>query len=125
MEGTLVAHRGARKLARAELVEILPPEGTDTFKPIPHIDLVNSILEGLSFRHINVVRDEYAVTEDGMRLFGVMDLETTFGEGCRFSLGLRNSNDKSLRLSLTVGYRTFICDNLAFYGDFTPILAKH
>jgi hypothetical protein len=124
MEGTLVAHRGARKLARAELVEILPPEGTDTFKPIPHIELVNSILEGLSFRHINIVKDEYAVSEDGMKLFGVMELETGF-DGSRFALGLRNSNDKSLRLALTVGYRTFVCDNLAFYGDFTPVLAKH
>jgi hypothetical protein len=24
-----------------------------------------------------------------------------------------------------VGYRVFVCDNLAFNGDFTPVLAKH
>ena len=30
-----------------------------------------------------------------------------------------------MRLALTVGYRTFVCDNLAFHGDFTPVLAKH
>ena len=57
-------------------------------------------------------------------MFGVMDLEAGL-TGCRFSLGLRNSNDKSMRLALTVGYRTFVCDNLAFQGDFTPALAKH
>jgi hypothetical protein len=28
--------------------------------------------------------------------------------GCRFSIGLRNSSDKSLRLALTVGYRVLI-----------------
>jgi hypothetical protein len=38
---------------------------------------------------------------------------------------LRNSNDKSMRLALTVGYRVFVCDNMAFHGDFTPVLAKH
>jgi len=38
-----------------------------------------------------VVRDEYAVSEDGMKMFGVLDLETSF-DGCRFSIGLRNSN---------------------------------
>ena len=38
-----------------------------------------------------MVRDEYAVSEDGMKMFGVLDLETSF-DGCRFSIGLRNSN---------------------------------
>jgi hypothetical protein len=123
MEG-LMAHSGAQKLSREQLVEILPPESTDTFKPVPHSELVKSVIEGLSFRHINVVHDEYAVSEDGMKLFGVLDLETTF-EGCRFSLGLRNANDKSMRVALTVGYRVFVCDNMAFHGDFTPVLAKH
>jgi Domain of unknown function (DUF932) len=120
----LLTHAGASKLSRVQLVEILPPQPTDTFKPISHADLVKGVVDGLSYRHINVVRDEYAVSEDGMKLFGVMDLETTF-EGCRFSLGLRNANDKSMRLALTVGYRVFVCDNMAFHGDFTPVLAKH
>jgi len=123
MQG-LMAHCGAEKLTRGELVTILPPEPTDTFKPIAHSDLVTSILEGLSFRHINVVHDEYAVSEDGMKLFGVLDLESGF-DGARYSLGLRNANDKSMRLALTVGYRVFVCDNMAFHGDFTPVLAKH
>jgi hypothetical protein len=33
--------------------------------------------------------------------------------------------DKSMRLAMTVGYRVFVCDNLAFQGDFSPVLAKH
>jgi Domain of unknown function (DUF932) len=122
MEG-LMTH-GAGKLTRDQLATILPPEPTDTFKPIAHSELVRQVLEGLAFRHINIVNDEYAVSEDGMKLFGVMDLETGF-EGCRFSLGLRNANDKSMRLGLTVGYRVFVCSNMAFHGDFTPVLHKH
>ena len=59
-----------------------------------------------------------------MKLFGVLDLETTF-DGSRFAIGIRNSNDKSMRLALTVGYRVFVCDNMAFHGDFTPVLAEH
>ena len=123
MEG-LLAHTGAHKLARPELAQILPPEATETFKPIPHAELVDRMVEGLAFRHINVIRDEYAVSEDGMKLFGVMDLESGF-DGARYALGLRNANDKSMRLALTVGYRVFVCDNMAFHGDFTPVLAKH
>src|SRR5208283_4800810 len=109
---------------RPELAQILPPEPTETFKPIAHAELVKNLIEGLGFRHINVIRDEYAVSEDGMKLFGVMDLEQGF-DGGRYSLGIRNANDKSMRLALTVGYRVFVCDNMAFHGDFTPVLAKH
>jgi hypothetical protein len=123
MEG-LMAHRGSEKLTREQLVTILPPEATDTHKPIAHSQLVNSVIETLSFRHINVVKDEYAVSTDGMKLFGVMELETT-GHGFRFALGIRNANDKSMRLGLVVGVRIFVCDNLAFHGDFQPVLAKH
>ena len=57
-------------------------------------------------------------------MFGVLDLEAGF-EGCRFSIGLRNANDRSMRLALTVGYRVFVCSNLSFQGDFTPVMMKH
>src|SRR5437867_11735173 len=125
MEQTqLIAHCGSRKLTRAELTAIPTPEGTLTHRPVPHHEIVGGLVETLSFRHIGVVRDEYAVSQDGMKMFGVLDLETNFN-GCRFSIGVRNSNDKSMRMALTVGYRVFVCDNMAFRGDFTPVLAKH
>jgi hypothetical protein len=124
MESTLMAHCGANKITRADLKCLPVPASTDTFKPIPHFEVVEALVEALGFRQISVVRDEYAASADGMRMFGVLDLENGF-EGCRFSIGIRNSNDKSMRLALTVGYRVFVCDNLAFHGDFTPVLAKH
>jgi hypothetical protein len=30
-----------------------------------------------------------------------------------------------MRLGLVVGVRILVCDNMAFSGDFTPVLAKH
>ena len=57
-------------------------------------------------------------------MFGVLDLETEM-HGVRFSIGLKNSHDKSMRLALTCGYRVFVCSNMAFSGGFTPVLAKH
>lgn len=71
-----------------------------------------------------MVNEEYAVSPDGIKMFGVLDLETQM-DGCRFSIGLRSSHDKSLRLGLTAGLRVFVCSNMAFSGDFTPVLAKH
>lgn len=121
---TLMAHCGTSKISREDLSKIATPEGTKTHKPVAHIDVVKAVIETLGFRKINVIRDEYAVDKTGMKMFGVMDLEEEFC-GCRFSIGLRNSNDKSMRLALTIGYRVFVCDNMAFSGDFTPVLAKH
>lgn len=123
-QSQLLAHCGTRKLSREELRAIPTPDGTPTHRPVPHFEIVEALAETLSFRHIGVVRDEYAVSNDGMKMFGVLDLETSFN-GCRFSIGVRNANDKSMRLALTVGYRVFVCDNMAFHGDFTPVLAKH
>ena len=48
------------------------------------------------------------------KLLGVMDLEQGF-DGTRYSLGIRNANDKFMRLALTVGYGVFVCDNMAFH----------
>src|SRR3954464_5187823 len=59
-----------------------------------------------------------------MKLFGVLDLDTGM-HGCRFSIGVRNAHNKSMRLAMTVGYRVFVCENMAFNGDFEPVLAKH
>ena len=55
------------KLTREELARVKTPAGTPTHKPIPHIAVVEKLIEALSFRQIGVVREEYAVSSDGMR----------------------------------------------------------
>jgi hypothetical protein len=50
---------------------------------------------------------------------------TRRAEGIGFAVGLRNSHDKSFSLALTVGDRVFVCDNLSFHGDFTPVSRRH
>jgi hypothetical protein len=122
LETVLLSSHG--KLNRQGLALVPTPPGTSTHKPVPHIDVVNALLETLAFRHISVVRDEYAVDKTGAKMFGVMELDQGM-EGARFALGIRNSHDKSFRLAVTVGYRVFVCENLAFNGDYSPVLAKH
>jgi uncharacterized protein Usg len=122
MNATLLSSTG--KITRAELQLIPAPPPTSTHRPIPHCEIVQALIETLGFRHINVVRDEYAVSTDGMKMFGVLELEYGI-TGVNFSIGVRNANDKSMRLAMTIGYRVLVCDNMAFHGDFTPVLAKH
>ena len=109
---TLIGYCG-RTIGREELALVPTPPATETHRPIPHHEIVRALIETLGFRHIGVVHEEYAVSPDGMKMFGVVDLATEI-EGCRFSIGLRNSHDKSMRLAMTCGYRVFVCSNMAF-----------
>ena len=46
------------KLNREELARVVTPAATATHKPIPHIAVVEKLIEALSFRQIGVVREE-------------------------------------------------------------------
>ncbi|MGB8886427.1 MAG: hypothetical protein WCC87_06855 [Candidatus Korobacteraceae bacterium] len=111
------------KLTREELARVATPAATATHKPIPHIAVVEKLIEALGFRQIGVVREEYAVSADGMKMFGVMDLSSGF-DGCRFAIGLRNSHDKSFRLSCTVGLRVWRARHTRSYAQHLIMCSK-
>ena len=109
-EATLIA--STAKLTRQQLAAVPTPLGTATHRPVPHAEVVEALVETLSFRHIGVVQEEYAVSKDGMKLFGVLDLDTGI-PGCRFSIGIRNSHDRTMRLACVCGVRVLVCENMA------------
>jgi hypothetical protein len=127
LNGTLMVHTGGRHRTREELAALPTPPGTDTWKPVPHYELVESLIEGLTTHGITITREEYATSgRDDARLFGVVDLlipdvaVPDFG----MSLGIRGSNDRSLAIQATAGARVFVCDNLAFSGDSGTVVLK-
>ncbi len=83
---TLIGY-GGRTIGREELALVPTPAPTETHRPVPHHEIVQALIETLGFRHIGVVHDEYAVSPDGMKAFGVLDLATEMA-GRRFSIGL-------------------------------------
>ena len=122
--GTLISGITTTLINREALKFLPVPETTDTFKPIPHFELVDNIMKSLSYRRLEVVREEYAVSFDGMKMFGLIELNVEYA-GVRFAIGLRNANDKSMRVGLVAGYRVMVCENKMLTGDFQPMLAKH
>ena len=123
-DSTLIAHSDTEKIDITRLALIPTPPSTVTHQIIPHHEVVNAVIETLGFRHIGVHNMEFAVDRSGNKMFGLVEMEHGF-TGARFALGIRNSHDQTMRLAMTVGYRVFVCDNMAFHGDFTPVLAKH
>jgi hypothetical protein len=99
------------------------PEATRTHVPVPHAEIVAALVQSLGYRNIEVVSDEYALTPDFMRMFGVMTVNVEHS-GVRLAVGIRNSHDKSFSLAITIGFKVFVCDNLMFNGDFEAVLAK-
>ncbi len=69
-QSQLLAHWGSSKITREKLKVIQTPPGSPTHQPVPHYEIVGALAETLSFRQISVVREEYAVSGDGMKMFG-------------------------------------------------------
>jgi hypothetical protein len=116
-------HSRSNLVGRQELLGLPVPEATRTHVPIPHADVVAALVQSLGYRNIEVVKDEYALTPDSMRMFGIMTVNVEHS-GVRLALGIRNSHDKSFSLAITVGFKVFVCDNLMFNGDFQAVLAR-
>src|SRR5215470_20446330 len=114
MSGRLIAHCGATLMGRAGLHALETPPPTDSWTPIPHYELVTALEGQLKARGISIVKEQYAVQK--AKLFGVIDTDYQVTEEGGAAIGIRTANDKSLALQLAIGYRVFICDNMAFHG---------
>jgi hypothetical protein len=121
---TLLLHRGGTEVDYGYLRELPLPEATPTHVPIDHWRVVDLVKYALQYHGHEIVEEHHAVAEEGMRYFGLLTLRSPYGSYTD-TLGLRNSNDRSYPVGLTIGSRVFVCDNLAFAGDYTTIKRKH
>ncbi len=125
----LSAHTKTTLVSREQLALVPCPRRTYTHKPVPHIDLVDTLTTRLQARGWSINREEYAVTPSGMQIFGVMDLQGDDlwrgNGGAGATLGFRAANDKSLAIQVVAGARIFVCDNMAFSGESIIMARKH
>lgn len=120
---TLMLHAGAQPVDYDGLLSLPIPEATDTHVPIPHVAVVQMVKYSLGFFGHEIVGEDYGVTPDGARFFGVLSLRSEYGDYTD-TVGLRNSHDKRFPIGISFGSRVFVCDNLAFSGD-QVIKRKH
>jgi uncharacterized protein DUF932 len=130
MSSNLVAHNprfNAQLLTRAQLAAIPAPEPMGRWhRPVPHHQLVDTVLSEATDRGLTLIREKYAVGAAGHALFGILDFaHPVDGEERAMSLGFRNSTDQSLSLQAVAGSHVFVCDNLALSGDFETWARKN
>ncbi|HEY1656440.1 MAG TPA: hypothetical protein VGF86_15160 [Candidatus Tumulicola sp.] len=121
---TLLNHRGAREVARDELLGIEAPPATKTWFPVAHhrvLDSVSSTLQGAGFE---IRQAKLSLSNGNARFFGTLDLATPVTDGVALAVGIRNSTDQSFPIGFCCGQRTFVCDNLAFTSEIV-VSKKH
>lgn len=124
-KAVLSAHSDTNLVTRETLRALPPVVGTSTFKPVAHIELIDTIEHLLGERGIQIVRDNYSVSKNGMKMFGTLDLTLNGVQGMGASLGLRTANDRSMAIQMIAGMRVFVCDNMAFSGDTILLTRRH
>jgi hypothetical protein len=106
----LVSHLDTDLVSRAELRALPAPEATRTFKPIPHIELVDMLDMVLEQNQIRIEEERFALRRDGSVLFGVLQLAYGETPDGRAALGLRTANNKTMSIQLCAGLSVFVCD---------------
>jgi hypothetical protein len=114
----LILHCGASKVERAEVENVPTPDATDTWTPIPHMQLIQQIEDTLKGDGLSIVNQTHGLTRGGARYFGLMQIANGHNsDDYSWVLGARNSHDKSFPAGLVVGASVFVCDNLSFSGE--------
>lgn len=120
---TLLLHAGAEAIDFDGLRQLSTPEPTATHYPLAHHDLVNMVVYALNYWGHDVTKQEFGVTPDGARFYGVLTLKSDYGD-YEDLIGLANSHDKTAPVSIGFGSSTFVCDNTAFRSDIV-VKRKH
>ena len=101
MSGELMLHCGGKPASRLDLAEVITPGQTDTYMPVPHLDLVEKV-DGIAreLLHRDLARESFGLNCNGQRMFGVLTYKNGEDEDMGLSIGIRNSYDQSMSIGV-------------------------
>jgi hypothetical protein len=117
MTNQLLAHCDTRRVDENAVLAVPSPDFTKSWRPVSHGQVIQTLEAACQYHGIAVRSREYSMSANGAKMFGVWELDITV-DGTAFSLGVRNSIDKSFGIGITAGTKVFVCDNLCFSGDY-------
>ena len=100
------------------------PEKTESWKPVPHIEVIDAVTEVVKAHHWQITEERFGLAREGQKLFGVMNINKSSSSDWTRCIGLRNSHDKSFSVGLSAGISVMVCSNMAFGGT-TVIKRRH
>lgn len=123
--GTLLSHVDTDLVTREQLALVETPEATHSFKPIPHLELIETLEQALQTNDITIRKEQFALRRDGSTLFGVLQLAYQDTADGMAALGLRTANNRTMSIQICAGLSVFVCDNMVFRGDLIALNRKH
>lgn len=124
----LMTYCGSTKVPMDAVRNTPTPEHTDTWFPIPHASLVDTVQHHLEQGGLKVIQEVHAMSADHQRYFGLMQIgrEVKGKEEADHAtvVGLRNTHDKRFPAGLIMGDGVFVCDNLCFSAE-VKLARKH
>jgi uncharacterized protein DUF932 len=112
-------------VTREHLALVETPAPTTSFKPVPHLELVETLEQALRMNHITIRKEQFALRRDGLTLFGVLQLAYQDTPDGMAALGLRTANNRTMSIQICAGLSVFVCSNLVFRGDLIALNRKH
>jgi hypothetical protein len=114
---SVLISQGDAYVSEEELRQIPVPQGTRTWHPIGHQQVLDAVRGTLSCAGYEVAAQSLAVANQGLRFFGTLDLTTPILDGVKLAIGIRNSMDRSIPIEFCAGARVLVCTNLSFYSQ--------
>ena len=113
-----------RFVSRDEVAHIDTPYSTDTWHPVPHIDVIEAVTEVIKAHRWEIEGEKFGLARDGQKMFGVMEISRSASPEWHRCIGIRNSHDKSFAVGLSAGIVVCVCTNMAFGGT-TVVKRRH
>ena len=108
---------GGQFVDRSAVAEIVTPQGTASWKPVPHIEVIDAVSDVVKAHNWVITDEQFGLAREGQKLFGVMKINKTSCAEWTRCIGLRNGHDKSFSVGLSAGINVTVCSNLAFGGQ--------
>ena len=117
MNGLLLNSSKDNVITRDALATIPTPDWTPSWRPLPHKLIADRCVEETQKRGWNVVAENYGVSKNGHKMFGVLKISSNLYPDFTRAVGFRNSHDKSLAVGIVAGLSVLVCSNLCFGGE--------
>ncbi len=124
---TLLSHVDTQLRTREQLAKIPAPQSLGRYhSPVAHIELVQMLEHSIKERlHASIIKEQFAVRQDGLTLFGVMAISYHESKDVTAALGFRHSNNKTMSLQFVAGQSVFVCDNMVLRGETIFLRERH
>lgn len=111
------------QINKAELSVIPVPIITETYSPVPHMTIIDTVLELLDKRNLVVTNESYRADANGNKMTGMIRVNQGNSD-MEFMIAFKNSYDKSMSVGFAAGSQVIVCENGCVSGEIS-MLRRH